>query len=697
MSYFEASMLPEASKRAMCEELLAEFGAQIHKINDKTGEMTHGCLVSPDLHTDQKQNPTASLNYQKLTYNCVAGDTLVKTMDGEFPISELAGGNHALLDGNGKWVVAPVKEYGTERLYRVVLSRNGVRKEIYATADHRWYIRPKGTYDQTSLREITTLGLRPRHRIPSVWAMSRTGRTTLSPVGVMRGFVYGDGTSTPFTAVANFCGEKDAALLPWFSAYEVKNYGDVKKITTGLPRSWKTRLPDLEDGPSVLYGWLAGYFAADGCVAADGHITLSCANQETLRAVIAICDRLGVATYTLSSRTRIGKGLQNSELFTLSFRGSTLTSEFFLVSEHRRRYEEAQGRRTYERTNWWVVSVEETDRIESVYCAEVPTTSSFVLADNVLTGNCLGCGSSGGLLWFIATCRGETSLEARRWLEQTAGLGGQVLELDAMLRFLDAIYARPVAVPIPSYSDRMLKAWEFRHPYLIEGRGISEETYERFRLGWDPRADRVVLPHFWQGKLVGWQTRKLPSEWRSMEVEDDSPLIHSGMANAPKYHSSPDFPKDATIFNYAPQGHAVVVESMMSVLRHEQAPLHWEATFGAKVTDLQIRRLVKHGWVTLWMDNDRAGWDAVSGHREVKPTKEKPEGKDAVPGMAEVLAQYIPVKVVDSPWHQDAGDLPTDVAVELVNAAVPWSAWHPPKVLYCFNCKLTAHSGLCRP
>lgn len=311
-----------------------------------------------------------------------------------------------------------------------------------------------------------------------------------------------------------------------------------------------------------------------------------------------------------------------------------------------------------------------------------------------LTYNCLGCGSSGGLLWFIATCRDETSVDARKWLEQTAGLGGQVLELDSLLRFLDAVYARPAAVPIPTYSEKILAAWNFRHPYLIEGRGIGPEIYQEFRLGWDEKTDRVVLPHFWQGKLVGWQTRRMPFEWRAVPLEASSPEIHSGRANSPKYHSSPDFPKDSTVFNYRPGRYAVVVESMMSVLRHEGS-FHWEATFGAQVTDLQIRRLVKHDHVILWMDNDRAGWGAVLGRPAVKPTKERPQGQEKIIGMAEVLARYIPVSVVNSPWQQDAGDLPTDVAVDLVDAAVPWGVWEPPGVLQCFDCKGRAHPGAC--
>lgn len=320
-----------------------------------------------------------------------------------------------------------------------------------------------------------------------------------------------------------------------------------------------------------------------------------------------------------------------------------------------------------------------------------------------LTYNCLGCGSSGGLLWFIATCRGETSVAARTWLEKTAGLGGHVMELEAMLRFLDNIYARPEVAPIPSFSVKLLDAWAYDHPYMTEARGVSPETCKKFQVGWDPTTDRVVIPHFWKGKLVGWQTRKMPGEWRSSEWVPLPPRkdgeermdVHSGAPGSPKYHSSPDFPKDVTIFNYQPVlPTAVVVESMASVLRHDDL-FHMEATFGAKVTATQIKRLVKHERVILWMDNDTAGWRAVEGKPEVKPTKEKPQGEERVPGMAEQLARYIDVFIVNSPWSQDAGDLPAEEAKALVDAAVPWSVWKRPEVLYCFECRRRAHDGPC--
>lgn len=316
-----------------------------------------------------------------------------------------------------------------------------------------------------------------------------------------------------------------------------------------------------------------------------------------------------------------------------------------------------------------------------------------------LVYKCLGCGASGGLLWFIATCRGTSSVDARNWLEQTAGLGGSVMELDAMLRFLDNMYASRTKPVIPTYSDRALTPWSIQHPYFTDpyaegGREIPLATVQKFRLGWDGRTDRVVLPHFWQGKLVGWQTRKMPPEWRSVELTPDAPDFHSGRANAPKYHSSPDFPKDSTVFNFDPQADdAMVVESMMSVLRHDHA-LHIEATFGASVTDIQIKRLTKHAKIVVWMDNDRAGWRAVTGVPEVRKTRTNP-GQDAIPGMGELLSPYCIVRVVDSPWQQDAGDLPTEEVIRLRACAPLWTSWSPPRVLYCFYCRQAAHRGPC--
>lgn len=261
-----------------------------------------------------------------------------------------------------------------------------------------------------------------------------------------------------------------------------------------------------------------------------------------------------------------------------------------------------------------------------------------------LTYRCLGsCDAGGGLLWLIGLCRGTSSKEARRWLDQETGLGAEGQSLGSLLDYFDAVY-HPQATtraPIPKMSTTVLEPWLVIHPYLTEIRGIPEENIVKHRVGWDPKANRIVIPHFWRGDLVGWQTRRL--------VKDGTP----------KYKASPDLPRDETIFNYdARAAHAVVVESPMSVVAKTHLG-HFEATFGNAVTPRQQKLLAVHDRVTLFYDNDEAGWSAT----------EK---------LGAALQPYCDVRVAANPWNEDAGGLPDEVVAALIADAVPWSLWDRP-------------------
>jgi hypothetical protein len=319
------------------------------------------------------------------------------------------------------------------------------------------------------------------------------------------------------------------------------------------------------------------------------------------------------------------------------------------------------------------------------------TEPSASLNYEKLTYRCLGCGARGGLLWFIAWCRGEGSTkDARKWLGKKTGTDGSVMELADLMAYFDMLYAPTSAkVPIPAYSPRILEPWAFTHPYLTDpvsqkGRGIPEANVlamrvgyaEHYRVGTDRTSERIVLPHFWKGDLVGWQTRRL---W------DDG---------TPKYLSSPDFPKDQSVYNYDRTNEvAVVVESMLSVVSHVHAVPFMEATFGASVTDTQIGLLTKHPNIVLWMDNDKAGWRAVEGYDVTRPKSGALIRHE--PGMGELLERSSSVQVVENPYAADPGDMTTRDVVSLIKAAVPFSIWQRPKTLLCYRCKEVAHDGVC--
>ena len=312
--------------------------------------------------------------------NCFSGETEVLTRAGTRPIASLAGGTHELLTSNGVWVKAPVAAFGRQQLWKVTLSRSGALKDIYATAGHRWLVRARAG----ELRDVVTHDLHSGDRLAYAFP-DRADDVALDGEAAARGFVFGDGSRTPYRSVANFCGEKDEAMLPFFAdARPPRTYAGVRRIH-GLPLEWKTTLPSLDAPAAALYGWLAGYFAADGDVDRTGRPTLSSARREHLEFVRQLCTCIGVGTFGIRRRERTGFG-KTSALYLVGLMRGDLCPEFFLIPEHRRRFE--AGRDAAERRGWNVVAVEPTDRVEEVFCAVVDGTHTFTLADNILTGNC---------------------------------------------------------------------------------------------------------------------------------------------------------------------------------------------------------------------------------------------------------------------------------------------------------------------
>src|SRR6266536_1965104 len=244
---------------------------------------------------------TSALVMGRGNYLCLAGETRVMTSTGIRELRALAGGYHELLDGNGKWVRAEVRSFGVQPLMRLTLIRNGVRKTVHATPDHRWFVEP----ERDSRRQIekTTSSLRPRHRLHSVFPRRIASYVRASPFGTAHGLADGDGT-----------------------------------VSGPTPGGWGT-------GTIVLHGPK---------------------NRELLR----------------------------------HFPGSK--------------------RNRSPRIGWTVISVEPTDRVEVVYCAIVPTTGSFALEDNILTGNCLA--KADALVEatrLAATAQEESALDLVEWGEDS--------------------------------------------------------------------------------------------------------------------------------------------------------------------------------------------------------------------------------------------------------------------------------------
>ncbi|MFC3995534.1 DNA primase [Nocardiopsis sediminis] len=440
-----------------------------------------------------EKSPSFNVTPARGLFYCLAGETRVLTAEGVRPIRDLAGGTHRVLGPGATWVDAPFHSFGHQPLMRLTLSRSGQTKEIHATPEHRWFVR--AGKDRRSRREVVTRDLTPGQRLAWTFPGSRVKNTTPSPFGIAHGITFGDGTLSGTGSMAQLDSEKDVDLLKWFSNSVTTESGR-QILIHHLPRFFKD-LPPLDESVPYLYGWLAGYLAADGHVAKDGTVMLNCADRAVLEHVRDVCTRLGIGTYGITEQVREGfPGREPSALYRVHLIGEDLTEPFFLNPEHRFRF--VGSEKKFARRGWTVVSVEETDRFEEVFCAVVDDGHAFVLEDNILTGNCFGCGEGGDVIAFVQKIEGLGFVEAVESLAQQAGVRlryeqggytsrgeqGQRQRLIEAHRMAQVFYAEQLLTPGAQEGRR----------FLTE-RGFVRADAERFGVGFAPPGWESLTTH----------------------------------------------------------------------------------------------------------------------------------------------------------------------------------------------------------
>lgn len=309
---------------------------------------------------------------------CFSGDTEIMTKDGIKPLVDLVGKDIMVLNKNHGWENATVKHFGRQELYKLKLSRHGATKEIMVTGNHRWFVR----VNPKTLAEYTTVELQDGMRIP--FNTSKTwSNVSISPFGVAHGFFTGDGDKGCHMRV-NFCGDKEA-LIPYFSPTTIRGTEN-EKVAYGVPKYFAS-LPSLDESVSYLYGWLAGYFAADGCIDKRGRCTISSAKKENLKFVQDVLCVLGMPVNPINYQDRISNLTgEIGRVYFMSLSRYHLRDDFFIRPTHIKNWLATKDNETRER-NWVVVSVEPTGMVDDVYCA-VTESGSFTLGGNVLTHNC---------------------------------------------------------------------------------------------------------------------------------------------------------------------------------------------------------------------------------------------------------------------------------------------------------------------
>jgi 5S rRNA maturation endonuclease (ribonuclease M5) len=541
-------------------------------------------------------------------HKCFAGETVVLTRDGEFPIRELEGRVVSVLTADPRgypaWVSAPISCFGESRLWSVTLSRNGVKKVVRATADHRWFVHGQGPSKRMIVETKDLRGGRSGHRLISA-RMPKSTNLKPSPWGIAAGFTFGDGTKTRSSARVVAYGSKDSPMTKYFPLspkYETRTVnGYPGVIVENLPRSFK-ELPSLSEGHSYLYGWLAGYFAADGCVKDSGSPRLASANREHLEFVRRLCLRLGIVTYEIIEQRRLGTGKAVSSLFSLTFRRSDLSECFFLLDHHRERW--LAGKEVNERPGWAVVDVQETDAVEKVYCASVPETHNFALAGFILVGNCWPCSFQGGALDLVQRVLGLADLrDARAWVDGNDVVTGredaaQVQEVEVRITAPRLRFRMPPEARMEPFEEWPPSVQD----YWTKERGLEPWQVARWGVGYAVTGrlkGRILIPfRDARGRECGYTARSfVDAERRYLQPEPEEGASANAMFG--EEHWPPLEERDGLF----------VVEGEINglALEADMPEVYFGATSGSATRPLHGTKLATWKQLFVLTDPDAAG------------------------------------------------------------------------------------------
>lgn len=278
------------------------------------------------------------------------------------------------------------------------------------------------------------------------------------------------------------------------------------------------------------------------------------------------------------------------------------------------------------------------------------TTGKFSINRDKKLFHCFVCGGGSLLalaMAFLDTDEDEVAID---WLRQfTRGDTRSDIEfLDEFMKMFDE-YKERKADKMPYFNELVLGRFTDETDWF-KRRGISDEVAERHHLGYSKYAMKAgptkaegkldnyygpcaVFPHYWEGRLVGWQHRWM--DWDRDHTQTPKWL--------PKYTNTSDFPKHETLYNFDEaikrREPVFVVESVPTVLFLESLGLNSVSPFGSDIKPKQLRYLRRfQSGVFICPDNDEPG--------------------DKLATVAsEYLEKFVDVKVLPKVTHKKGADL----------------------------------------
>lgn len=331
-----------------------------------------GAMLNNPLHKD---TPVLTREQGWVPLGTLAGMPDVTLLSSK----KLYGREHDSTTASAVWVSASVSELEMQPCKKLSFQDNsGFRTEIVTSENHRWFRR---TSVKKHWERVCALDLQVGDQVPLTMPAKMA---PVSVFGAQHGFFFGDGTRS--NGELHQFGDSVKVLQHLFEsqAQPVDTRRDDEWVVRNCPRTWGTP-PVMSEDISYIYGFLAGYFAADGCVGQNGSCSLSSARQSELQVVRQLFLACGIRVGEIRLSSESSSFLEQRELWAMAVHNHDLWPEFFLQEKHLRRWEErgVEPRRKYAR----LVSIQDAGE-QPVLCATVPEYEQFVVSGFILTSNC---------------------------------------------------------------------------------------------------------------------------------------------------------------------------------------------------------------------------------------------------------------------------------------------------------------------
>ena len=296
---------------------------------------------------------------------------------------------------------------------------------------------------------------------------------------------------------------------------------------------------------------------------------------------------------------------------------------------------------------------------------------SFSVNDELLVYNCFVCGG-GPLPKLVQDVLSLDSWDdAIDWLTPYSDGPSDTDEgfMKQLARYLERADQKPHyerTPELPYYSESILERMEDAPLELVAKWGIKDtETILHHKIKYDPEHARVfkkgeyvgpalIIPHFFGGKMVGYQER-----W----LDDDRP------DGIPKYTNSDDFPRKETLYGWDEAKMVgatplIVVESTMTRVRLWELDYLAVATFGASLSERQIRLLRN------WLPGLIFAQDNDPDFKNAKGQMVAGAGKANLAKNVNALLDYTSVEVIPPATKEkgDLADLEDEEIVSLIEA-----------------------------